>query len=172
MTLDRLTTILDAYGATPDRWPPAERAAARALLDRSAEARALLAAAARLDGVLDALPPAPPPSPALRARVVAAAPKRAAPVRTAALLAPIAAAALLALWIVRSPEPAPPSRSAVPMAQLGVYETPTDSLLTLDDLDVASETSTPRCPDPKGGCPRIDDDRDPALTRAFGRTYA
>lgn len=136
MTLERLTRIVDAWGADPARWPDAEREEALALVARSAEARALVAAAARLDDALDALPPAATPSAALRARVAASAPSRPRRRRVAALLAPLAAAAALALWLTRAPEPATTARVTVPMATLGVYETPTDSLLTLDGLDV------------------------------------
>jgi anti-sigma factor RsiW len=53
MTPDRLRTIIAAYGAAPARWPADERAAAEALLARSAEARALLAEAADIDAALD-----------------------------------------------------------------------------------------------------------------------
>jgi hypothetical protein len=53
MKLDRFTELLDAYGAEPRRWPPAERAAAQAFLAVSAEARGRLAAAAALDALLD-----------------------------------------------------------------------------------------------------------------------
>lgn len=151
-TLDRLTEILDAYGADPNRWPAAERADALALVAVSPDARDLVAAAARLDAVLDALPPAQAPSAALRARIVAAAPARSRPRRVAAVLAPLAAAAVLAIWLVRSPEPAAVPAADVPMAQLGVYETPTDELLTLDELDV------------------VDDD--PSVTRDTGRMHA
>jgi hypothetical protein len=53
---DRLTTLLEAYGADPRRWPAAERADAQALLARSAEARALAQDAQVLDRVLDRAP--------------------------------------------------------------------------------------------------------------------
>jgi len=70
--LARLGAILDAYGADPRRWPPAERDGAEALLAISQEARALQAEAASLDTLLD-LPAAPAPSPALRAAILAGA---------------------------------------------------------------------------------------------------
>jgi len=56
VTLDRVRTLLDAYGADPARWPAAERAAALELLARSPDARACRVAAARLDDALDAVP--------------------------------------------------------------------------------------------------------------------
>jgi len=34
MTPDRFRRLTDAYGASPEQWPPAERAAAEALLAR------------------------------------------------------------------------------------------------------------------------------------------
>ena len=50
--LDRMKTLLDAYGADPTRWPEGERAAARELLAGSAEARAYAQEAKVLDTVL------------------------------------------------------------------------------------------------------------------------
>jgi len=79
MTLARLRAVIEAYGTSTARWPAAERAAAVALLAESAEARALVAKAAPLDELLDAVP-AIAPTPALRAAVLAAVP-RAAPRR-------------------------------------------------------------------------------------------
>ncbi|HYE00512.1 MAG TPA: hypothetical protein VEH84_14095, partial [Alphaproteobacteria bacterium] len=76
MDAARLRALLDAYGARPERWPPAERAAALALLAASAEARAARAEAAALDALLD-LAAAPAPSAALVGRILgdAAAPR-------------------------------------------------------------------------------------------------
>ncbi len=51
ISIDRLKTLLAAYGADPDRWPETERAAARGLLASSVEARA----DARDAGMIDAL---------------------------------------------------------------------------------------------------------------------
>jgi hypothetical protein len=53
VTLKRLSVMLDAYGADPDRWLDEERSAALALIDTSAEARSLLDEAIALDGLLD-----------------------------------------------------------------------------------------------------------------------
>ena len=53
MTIDRLQTILDAYGASPARWPEAEREAALALIAQSAEARAAVSQAGALDATID-----------------------------------------------------------------------------------------------------------------------
>jgi hypothetical protein len=75
MTLERLRTLIAAYGADPARWPLAERPAAKTLLARSPEARAALADAEPLDTLLDAVP-ALSPSPALRAAVLAGMPRR------------------------------------------------------------------------------------------------
>src|SRR5262249_45242410 len=53
MTIDRLQTILDAYGAAPARWPEAEREAALTLIAQSAQARAAVTAASALDASID-----------------------------------------------------------------------------------------------------------------------
>jgi hypothetical protein len=74
MTIERLRDILDAYGADPLRWPAGERIAAQAFAAREPRAAALVAEAAMLDGLLDAVP-AQAPSAALTARVLAARPK-------------------------------------------------------------------------------------------------
>jgi len=47
-------TLIETYGATPERWPAELRADALACRDASPEARALLRAAAGLDRLLDA----------------------------------------------------------------------------------------------------------------------
>ncbi len=69
MSLDRMATILDAYGAHSDRWPESEKAAALALLAGSEEARRLRDEAADLDIALGDLQP-PAPSGALRQRLM------------------------------------------------------------------------------------------------------
>jgi ferric-dicitrate binding protein FerR (iron transport regulator) len=74
MTLERLLALIAAYGGKPANWPAAERAAAKALLARSPEARAALAEAEPLDTLLDAVP-ALATSPALRAAVLAGMPQ-------------------------------------------------------------------------------------------------
>jgi hypothetical protein len=57
LTLERFQALLEAYGARPELWPADERAAALALRDASAEARALFEAELGLDaafaGVVD-----------------------------------------------------------------------------------------------------------------------
>jgi hypothetical protein len=77
MTMERLRAIFDAYGASAERWPPEERGAILALLNKSAEARRAREEACGLDLVLDALRP-PAPSPGLAERIGArpAAPPR------------------------------------------------------------------------------------------------
>ncbi|MDX5367022.1 MAG: hypothetical protein LPK88_11300 [Alphaproteobacteria bacterium] len=77
ISLERLEAIIDAYGASPMRWPAGERAAAEALLAASVEARSLLADARMLDGMLAAAP-VEAPSDALVARLMAARPRGAA----------------------------------------------------------------------------------------------
>jgi len=56
IAIDRLTSLIDAYGADPERWPADERAAALLLLANSAEARAYARDAGALDAVLDRVP--------------------------------------------------------------------------------------------------------------------
>lgn len=72
--LARFEALLDAYGAERRRWPAERRGAAEALLARSAEARALHAAAARLDALIDTAAVEPAPA-HLVGRVIAAAPR-------------------------------------------------------------------------------------------------
>ncbi len=54
MSEDRFTTILDAYGANPSRWPEAEREAAIAFISANPHATGL-AEAEQTDGWLDML---------------------------------------------------------------------------------------------------------------------
>lgn len=74
MTMGRVAALIDAYGASPERWPEAERQQALALLAQSAAARELLHQARELDLLLDAAPVAPP-SRALEDRIMAARPR-------------------------------------------------------------------------------------------------
>ncbi|HEY2020653.1 hypothetical protein [Paraburkholderia sp.] len=61
MTPERFRTIVDAYGADPRRWPEGERAAAELWAEsHPAEADALLAGSASLDGWLASQTVAPP----------------------------------------------------------------------------------------------------------------
>src|SRR5215510_465341 len=73
MTLQRLQQLLDAYGASLERWPSDERAAALALLEYSTEAQALRRETERFDSLLD-LAPTLSPSAELTARILEAAP--------------------------------------------------------------------------------------------------
>jgi len=70
--LDRLSTLLDAYGANRTRWPEAERASAWALIEADDKARALYEDARALDGLLSQASTIEP-SPELKAEVLAAA---------------------------------------------------------------------------------------------------
>jgi len=78
MTLERLREIVEAYGASPARWPQGERPAAEALASSSPEAQSLVAEAARFDALLD-MAPAEAPSAALTERLMAARPRAVAP---------------------------------------------------------------------------------------------
>ncbi len=53
LSVDRFTTLLDAYGARIERWPVAHQPAARQLLVADAAARAALSEARALDTLLD-----------------------------------------------------------------------------------------------------------------------
>jgi hypothetical protein len=79
MSLDRLRTILDAYGARPARWPEDERDAAEALIAGSPEARAARDEAARLDAALDEAVAPPPALAGLALRLRAIGPSAARP---------------------------------------------------------------------------------------------
>lgn len=57
MELERFRALTDAYGADERHWPASERAAMRALLGQSDEARQLLFAARELDLLLDSYQP-------------------------------------------------------------------------------------------------------------------
>jgi hypothetical protein len=73
MTLQRFARIVDAYGGRASRWPECERDVALRLVERSAEAQAMVAQCSGLDDLLDAAP-ALAPSRSVRARILAAAP--------------------------------------------------------------------------------------------------
>lgn len=185
-TLDRarFEVLLDAYGADPERWPEAERAAALALLQRDPDARAMRAQAARIDALLGLAEPVEP-SPALVARILAAAPAPAGAKRRplsflrpraahawryVAAAAPLAAAAALTLWLVREPEPTV-QISAVSLAELGTYETPGDELLGIADVDLFNTDPWSDCPDSLLGCPDtepVEDDSQSRSTREMG----
>lgn len=68
--LEQLEQHLDVYGSALERWPAEAQAAARRLLESSAEARAAWARAERLTALLDAAPDVLP-SAALQARIAA-----------------------------------------------------------------------------------------------------
>ncbi len=136
MPVARFQTLIESYGAAPEHWPEAERTAARALLDRSPEARGALTDAALLDRILATGEP-PPPSDDLVHRLVQRFESRRAPVwrsgwrwhmpsmgrsnRLALALAGVAAA-LLVIVLVQDRttlEPAPASMlvSTLPMIE-------------------------------------------------------
>lgn len=190
LTMERLVEMLDAYGAAPERWPAAERAAAEALIARSEEARAHQRRAAELDRLLDALPTVAP-SAGLRERVLAAAPKRRPAARAwrraLTVAVPLAAAASLVLWFAareRSSSPAvqvasrapsggavapvgggdAPTRHAVrsvTTVALGELTSPTDALLEPIAIDVSSTMPSVGCADSTLGCPKVEGAVDP-----------
>ncbi|MSO69240.1 MAG: hypothetical protein EXQ98_03025 [Alphaproteobacteria bacterium] len=69
MTLERLGTLLDAYGGDLRRWPEPARSTAEALIARDGAARQLFNQALALDALLDEAS-APAPSHALKARLI------------------------------------------------------------------------------------------------------
>ena len=120
MTPERFSTLVEAYGGDPARWPAAERASARDYLARTPAARAEIEAALRLDALLDRLAvPAsqpdvaalvavatrarqePPQAPAQRAAQVVALASRRAPIGPARrpIMAWVRAGALAAAGI-------------------------------------------------------------------------
>jgi hypothetical protein len=161
ITQERLEQLLDAYGAAPERWPSAERAAAEHLIARSPAARACWDEAAALDRALDALP-AEQPDPRLAARVLAAAPRGRRPTRARAwrrvLVAavPLAAAAALTLWVMTEPQPGTQTLD-IPLASLGTYESATDALLDTYGVDVYATVPSIGCADSTLGCTDIDE---------------
>jgi hypothetical protein len=102
LTTERFRALAEAYGGRLERWPDAERKAARELLLQHPELRAVLAEEAALDGVFAAESPASL-SPALRARLDSVVEARQAfPLSRRSLLAPAigwAIAAGVGLWL-------------------------------------------------------------------------
>ena len=177
MSLERLRALLDAYGANPDRWPPEEREAGRALLAQSPEARRRRDASAQLDAILD-LAPTPEASPTLIESIVAAVPQRGgAEIATTGLhprrlassrtsrgatqrsrawryvgaALPLAAAAALVLWLLAGPS-RNPERTNVTIAELGTYNAPTDVLLTAPGVDALDNVPSFGCTGSGLGC--------------------
>ena len=166
LTLERLGEILEAYGAAPERWPRAEREAARRLLEQSAAARALREEAAELDRLLDAVP-AEPPSRALAAQVLATAPRRGSR-RVLMAVVPLAAAAAITLWLAIEREPA--RRVAGTTAVwVGEYTSPTDVLLEPYGADVYATVPSVGCSDSVLGCPKVDAAEEPYSRRQLLR---
>ncbi len=109
MPLKQFQEMVDAHGADPAGWPPAQRKAAVRLVERSAAARAQLEAAAELDTMLDLVPP-PAVSAELEAKILAAAPpagsarsgkvipRPSPPDFRRYAMVPLAAAAMALLW--------------------------------------------------------------------------
>ena len=76
MTLERFRHLAEAYGGALERWPEAERDAARALAHDLPEAPLILQREAELDALVATLPPPAPVSSAVLGRVLDAAPHR------------------------------------------------------------------------------------------------
>ena len=73
MNIERVKTIIEAYGGDPLRWPQDERDEALAMLGQSDALESLLEDARRLDAVLDEITPPDAPTHALRMRILRAA---------------------------------------------------------------------------------------------------
>ncbi len=73
MNIERVKTIIEAYGGDPSRWPQDERDEALAMLGQSDALESLLEDARRLDAVLDEITPPDAPTHALRMRILRAA---------------------------------------------------------------------------------------------------
>ena len=171
ITIDRLGALLEAYGASPERWPDAERVDAERLVEESAAARTLWEDAAHLDRVLDAVPTAPP-SPDLALCVLASAPRR-RPTRgwrtVLAAAVPLVAAAAVTLWIRTEPAVTKPVVASIPSMAIGEYESPTDVLLGGYTMDVSAAVPSVGCTDSTLGCPRVEGAPDPFSRRQAPR---
>ena len=90
MTSKRVSELIAAYGAAPEKWPVSEREAALALMQRDPALRAELQAMAALDAALDRWPsPAPHLNAVALAAHVSATPRPRAAARRSFLRFPI-----------------------------------------------------------------------------------
>jgi hypothetical protein len=153
---ERLTRLLDSYGAASERWPREERDAVRRRIARSSSAKRLWEEASYLDHLLDALEPDVPEA-VLVGRVLAASPAR-RPRRVArrAMLAAVVLAAVAAVlfWLAPSKLPLPAALEAMKVP-IGVYTTATDVLLQPNGVEptvpsIGCAESMLGCPDVKG----------------------
>jgi len=88
MTLEEFKNNIDLYSADLSHWPEADIRAAVKLMEKNAEAKALLAKDVNLDDMLRRYAPATPQLSALEARImqqIAATPQSRTPVKDAAL---------------------------------------------------------------------------------------
>lgn len=172
LAAERLTRLLESYGAASERWPPEERDAVRRHVARSATARRCWDEASYLDHLLDAIED-DVPSAALVGRVVAASPSR-RPRRLAwraVLATALVAAAVAAVVWLRAPVPAgAPVRPPGTAPAVGGWETPTDALLAPSGV----EATVPAigCADSVLGCPQVPSDAGATGRRPRARTVA
>lgn len=142
ITLERFKAIVDAYGASAERWPPSERKGALALLAASPEARACLAEASALDGLL-ANSPAGAPSAELIERLVAARPRPALASAPSRKSRGFFGDLLAAVWPYGSP--ALPTGALAASIMLGVALGSVSEISVLDDSQTvlaSDETET------------------------------
>ncbi len=140
MTPERFGALADAYGGDIDRWPLAERDAARSYLHARPEACAVLALAAGLDAAL-ATWTIEGPRAALAARIVSATTRRHDKTRRLRLwLSSLGAATALAsglaagALVVTLSTPAAEPEMTAPLYELSVLGAP---------LEVEAEPTTP-----------------------------
>jgi hypothetical protein len=172
LSLERLRSLAEAYGGSPERWPDAERAAAERLVASSPAAAAVVRAAAELDRLLGHAV-VEPPSLGLATRVLAAAPRRRRAPNLRRILfmaAPLAAAAGVALWLTAAPE-APRRLAEIPLG-VGEYTSATDVLLEPWGGDAYATLPSVGCADSTLGCPRLDAPAPDARQSSLGRLHA
>ena len=147
MTLDRLSEIVEAYGAAAHRWPLAEREAALAFIAANEEARALVDEALTLDLMLDLAPAPEPVSNELVARIMAARPRALPGVAVADRPVP---KGVFGFWKARLQEiwpygpPAIPAGALAASIMLGVgfgFSVPTTAT-ALGNLGLTSQTAS------------------------------
>ncbi len=129
MTLERFKALIEAYGADAKRWPEAEREAAQAFAESSAEAHRLLAGARAIDRFLDGADTAAATR-ALEDRIMAGFPARGGSARgSSGRWIPAAAiAASLALGLVTG--------AALPgIAGIKAQDAKDPALLALSDIE-------------------------------------
>ena len=150
-TLDRLADVLDRHGTDQAQWPQADQESLARLIARSPHAHVLFAAAAKLDGALDALKPPKPSTrladdllhrrPPARSTQPPVEPRetrgwspwlRPAQVSFAAILA-VAAVALLAFALIETDAPRAPQSTSLQASSGTQTSDDDDNLFALNE---------------------------------------